>query len=141
MCGLGFEAGYVLQGGDIGSYTARIMASLFESCKGLSSFLLKPDLELTNVQLFIVRNLGVVYMENPRALTKDVVNFCPIPCPDEAVHGRLPIEDWEKVGLERADDFVKYGTAYSVEHSTRASTIGFVLSSSPLALLAWCVGF
>ncbi len=36
MVGLGFEAaGYALQGGDIGSYTARIMASLYDSCKGL----------------------------------------------------------------------------------------------------------
>lgn len=35
MVGLGFEAGYVLQGGDIGSYTARIMATLYDSCKGL----------------------------------------------------------------------------------------------------------
>ena len=34
MCGLGFEAGYALQGGDIGSYTARIMAGTFDSCKG-----------------------------------------------------------------------------------------------------------
>jgi microsomal epoxide hydrolase len=34
MCGLGFEGGYVLQGGDIGSYTARIMAALYDSCKG-----------------------------------------------------------------------------------------------------------
>jgi hypothetical protein len=44
MCGLGFEAGYAVQGGDIGSYTARIMAGLFESCKGLRSFFLTPDL-------------------------------------------------------------------------------------------------
>ncbi|KIV89068.1 hypothetical protein PV10_08679 [Exophiala mesophila] len=101
MCGLGFEAGYALQGGDIGSYTARIMAGTFNSCKALH------------------------------------LNFCPIPCPDEKVHGRLPIQEWEKRGLERADDFVKYGTAYAVEQSTRASTIGFVLSSSPVALLAW----
>lgn len=35
MCGLGFEAGYALQGGDIGSYTARIMAGMFDSCKGV----------------------------------------------------------------------------------------------------------
>lgn len=34
MCGLGFEGGYVLQGGDIGSYTARIMAAMYDSCKG-----------------------------------------------------------------------------------------------------------
>ncbi len=34
MHGLGFGAGYCLQGGDIGSYAARIMATLYDSCKG-----------------------------------------------------------------------------------------------------------
>lgn len=40
MVGLGFEAGYALQGGDIGSYTARIMTGLYDSCKGLGPCLL-----------------------------------------------------------------------------------------------------
>lgn len=43
MCGLGFEAGSALQGGDIGSYTARIVASRFESCKGLRFVFPKPE--------------------------------------------------------------------------------------------------
>lgn len=34
MDGLGFGAGYCVQGGDIGSYTARMMATLYDSCKG-----------------------------------------------------------------------------------------------------------
>ena len=59
-------------------------------------------------------------------------------CPDEMVHGRLPIESFERESLKRADDFAKFGTAYALEHSTRPATIGFALSSSPLALLAWC---
>lgn len=33
MLGLGFD-GYVVQGGDIGSYTARIIASTYDACKG-----------------------------------------------------------------------------------------------------------
>ncbi|KAH8695276.1 Alpha/Beta hydrolase protein [Talaromyces proteolyticus] len=101
MVGLGFEAGYVLQGGDIGSYTARIMASFYDSCKALH------------------------------------LNFCVIPCPNRGVHGDLPIEDFEKEGLQRGNDFAQFGTAYAVEHATRTATIGFTLSSSPLALLAW----
>ncbi|KAK6384931.1 hypothetical protein LTS17_002494 [Exophiala oligosperma] len=101
MCGLGFEAGYVLQGGDIGSYTARIMAAMYDSCKALH------------------------------------LNFCVVPQPDPTIHGKLPLEDFEKKGLEWGDRFAKFGFAYALEHATRTSTIGFTLSSSPLALLAW----
>ena len=74
-----------------------------------------------------------------RVLTISIVNFCVMTCPDESQHGRLKIEDYEKEALARGIDFGKFGTAYAVEHSTRPSTIGFVLSSSPLALLAWLV--
>ncbi|KAH7133922.1 Alpha/Beta hydrolase protein [Dactylonectria macrodidyma] len=99
MVGLGFEDGYSLQGGDIGSYTARIMARHYESCKALH------------------------------------LNFCVMTCPDELNGASL--EPYERTGLERGDDFAKFGTAYALEHCTRTATIGFVLSSSPLALLAW----
>ena len=46
----------------------------------------------------------------------------------------------EKRGLERAGNFMTSGAAYALEHGTRPSTIGHVLSSSPMALLAWYVG-
>jgi len=35
MCGLGFEAGYLSQGGDIGSYISQHLASHHEECKGM----------------------------------------------------------------------------------------------------------
>lgn len=31
---LGFESGYVAQGGDVGSRVARVLGAQFESCKG-----------------------------------------------------------------------------------------------------------
>ncbi|KAI5846461.1 epoxide hydrolase [Morchella snyderi] len=43
----------------------------------------------------------------------------------------------EKVGVHRGQRFNTTGNAYALEHATRPSTIGHVLSSSPLALLAW----
>ena len=43
----------------------------------------------------------------------------------------------EKKGLQRAAEFPTTGNAYALEHGTRPATIGLVLSSSPLALLAW----
>jgi microsomal epoxide hydrolase len=39
--------------------------------------------------------------------------------------------------LQRGKDFLEFGAAYSLEQATRPSTIGLVLGSSPLALLAW----
>lgn len=63
------------------------------------------------------------------------MNFCAMTCPDEAADA--PLEAYEREALERSDKFVKFGTAYVMEHATRTATIGFVLSSSPLALLAW----
>ena len=45
----------------------------------------------------------------------------------------------EKRGLERGAEFVASGTAYALEHGTRPSTIGHVLASNPLAVLAWLV--
>jgi microsomal epoxide hydrolase len=47
------------------------------------------------------------------------------------------IDAVEKEGLDRHNFFLHNGTGYALEHATRPSTIGFVLSSSPLALLAW----
>jgi len=35
MLGLGFRNGYVAQGGDIGSYVARILGSKFKECKAV----------------------------------------------------------------------------------------------------------
>jgi microsomal epoxide hydrolase len=43
----------------------------------------------------------------------------------------------EQEGLKRMNRFLEYGTAYALEHATRPSTIGLVLASNPLALLAW----
>ncbi|KAL6705990.1 hypothetical protein ACN47E_006269 [Coniothyrium glycines] len=43
----------------------------------------------------------------------------------------------EKEAMGRGAQWASSGTAYAQEHCTRPSTIGSVLSSSPLALLAW----
>ncbi|KAJ1324762.1 microsomal epoxide hydrolase [Microdochium nivale] len=43
----------------------------------------------------------------------------------------------ELAHLERARAWDSTGRGYAIEHGTRPATIGLVLSSSPLALLAW----
>jgi microsomal epoxide hydrolase len=63
------------------------------------------------------------------------LNYCIMPDPiniPETVYGGL-----ERAGIERAKWFKSIGSAYALEHATRPSTIGLVLSSSPIALLAW----
>lgn len=37
MLGLGFGGGFVAQGGDIGSFVARILAAQYEACKAVHS--------------------------------------------------------------------------------------------------------
>ncbi|OKL55701.1 hypothetical protein UA08_09051 [Talaromyces atroroseus] len=43
----------------------------------------------------------------------------------------------EQEGLKRAEWFFTYGTAYYLSHATHPSTVSHILSTSPVALLAW----
>ena len=47
------------------------------------------------------------------------------------------IDPLEARQLARGQEFMATGMAYAQEHGTRPATIGLVLSSSPIALLAW----
>lgn len=47
------------------------------------------------------------------------------------------LNDWERKGLERAEEFKRLGSAYALLHATKPSTIGLVLAATPLSLLAW----
>ncbi|KAJ4982691.1 epoxide hydrolase 6 [Stagonosporopsis vannaccii] len=49
----------------------------------------------------------------------------------------IELSEKEKEHVKRAQKWTEDGSAYAYEHGTRPSTIGQVLSSSPLALLAW----
>ncbi|KAL9620026.1 MAG: hypothetical protein Q9160_005404 [Pyrenula sp. 1 TL-2023] len=64
------------------------------------------------------------------------LNFCPISRPTSAVNDSA-LSEIEQEGLERWESWKATGTAYALEHATKPGTIGFVLSSSPLALLSW----
>jgi microsomal epoxide hydrolase len=47
------------------------------------------------------------------------------------------VNEEERAGLQRMLKWMTHGSAYTTEHRTRPATIGFALSASPLALLAW----
>ncbi|KAJ9641439.1 hypothetical protein H2199_005409 [Coniosporium tulheliwenetii] len=60
-------------------------------------------------------------------------------CFDLNMHG-FPQENLnaqETGRLEMLDEFMKTGVGYGQMHATRPATIGFILSSNPVALLAW----
>lgn len=57
--------------------------------------------------------------------------------PKPADADMMAMDDLERKGLERTEWFKKFSGEYALEHSTRPSTIGFVLASNPLAHLAW----
>ncbi|ORY12398.1 epoxide hydrolase-like protein [Clohesyomyces aquaticus] len=97
MLNLGFSK-YIAQGGDIGSFVARIMGLVYEECVGVH------------------------------------LNMFSMPKPPES---SAEMSTLEKAACDRASLWRQRGTAYAQEHASRPSTIGFVLSSSPIALLAW----
>ncbi|KAL1856705.1 hypothetical protein Plec18170_003676 [Paecilomyces lecythidis] len=99
MKDIGFESGYVVQGGDIGSRVARVIAVDYESCKAV--------------------HLNVCFMRRPNGVTDEHLTAS------------------EKSGIERLNHWLATGTGYGFMHGTRPSTIGHVLSTSPVALLAW----
>ncbi|PSN61440.1 epoxide hydrolase-like protein [Corynespora cassiicola Philippines] len=96
MVNLGFSK-YIAQGGDIGSYSARISAQEHQECVGI--------------------HLNMMTVQDQ---------------PDDS-----KLTDLEKTAIKSANAWSQTGSAYAIEHNTRPSTIGSILSSNPLALLAW----
>ncbi|OOQ81806.1 epoxide hydrolase [Penicillium brasilianum] len=99
MKDLGFESGYIAQGGDIGSRVARGLAVDHESCKAV--------------------HLNVCFMGRPQGISDDHLDAS------------------EREGIKRMEEFRMMGSGYALEHGTRPSTIGHVLATNPVALLAW----
>lgn len=52
-------------------------------------------------------------------------------------HAVTPYSDFEKKGLERQKWFMEEGSGYHLLQRTKPQTIGYALSDSPVALLAW----
>ncbi|KAL9105911.1 MAG: hypothetical protein Q9227_008970 [Pyrenula ochraceoflavens] len=66
------------------------------------------------------------------------LNFLIHPLPPRAEDGsELPVTDLDKKEIEKLTEFRSTGSGYSNMHATRPATIGMVLQSSPIALVAW----
>ncbi|KAI4762479.1 alpha/beta-hydrolase [Aureobasidium sp. EXF-3400] len=111
MLNLGYGAGYMVQGGDVGSKVARVIAAKHGECKDRWT-VIERDVSLINR-----------------------VNFCIME--DEPEHLEHEITEAEHKGLRRAREFLKSGSSYAIQHDTKPATIGLVLSTNPAALLAW----
>jgi len=64
------------------------------------------------------------------------VNFNYIGSPPAGTESEA-LNEKENTMVERGQEFMRTGSGYANMHGTRPSTIGAVLASSPLALLAW----
>lgn len=117
MIELVFGSGYAVQGGDIGSKVSRVLAATFDTVKAVHS---KSRDKMSEAYAI---------------LTPDTVNFCIMPEPEGIKDS--DISEAEKQGLERSSTFKAFGSSYALQHATKPSTIGLVLASSPIALLAW----
>lgn len=100
MSMLGFDAGYIAQGGDIGSNVATLLAANHPSCKAF--------------------HVNCIFLPGPPASAS-----------------KTEISPAQQAGLARGREFLTIGSSYALEHATKPSTIGLVLASSPLALMAW----
>lgn len=69
-----------------------------------------------------------------------IVNlFIGVQAPEDGSAEYDSLSEQEQYGVRRYQYFGDLGNAYAREHGTRPGTIGLVLSSSPIALLAWYV--
>ncbi|KAL3461682.1 Alpha/Beta hydrolase protein [Aspergillus heterothallicus] len=78
----------------------------------------------------LVRIMAVQY-DACRAFHMLVLN------PDQKPGSMDDLSEMEMEHMDRSNKWQATGFAYALEHGTRPSTIGLVISSSPLALLAW----
>ncbi|GAB7348490.1 hypothetical protein MBLNU459_g6896t1 [Dothideomycetes sp. NU459] len=105
---LGYKT-YVTQGGDWGYYITRTMALLFpEQCLA------------THINMF--RATPPSWSQNPVLALQ---------------HATTPYTEREEQGLVRSKWFAEEGNGYRLLQSTKPQTIGYALTDSPVALLAW----
>ncbi|CAK7217464.1 hypothetical protein SCUCBS95973_003161 [Sporothrix curviconia] len=108
---------------------ARILNQLMTTCLGLESYMIQGG----DLGVRIGRVVAANYPESCKAIH---LNTSPMP-PPELTNKSSPISASEQAGLDRHVLFKQTGSPYAYAHATRPSTVGLMLSSSPVALLAW----
>lgn len=105
---LGYER-YVTQGGDWGFYITRAIGLLYpESC--------------------LASHVNMIRASQPSWTSHPVLAL---------QHALTPYTDGDRKGLERGAWFQNEGQGYRILQSTKPQTVGYALTDSPVALLAW----
>ncbi|PHH67684.1 hypothetical protein CDD82_1221 [Ophiocordyceps australis] len=88
----------------------------------------------------ITRRMAIQY---PSHCLASHLNFVPVPKPTESTSPLNLVASLgnytpaERLGMERSEWFRREGYGYNMEQGTKPHTLGFALSDSPIALLAW----
>lgn len=131
MDGLKLGTSYLIHAGDVGSQVALRLANSSSAVKG--SYQPMSRVARTNSeQQYIVspaRRKIVVFSKSWIIVTNGISSK-----PDDADE---TYTQQEVEGLQRVAEFSRSGTGYAIEQSTKPATIGLVLATNPLALLAW----
>lgn len=89
----------------------------------------------------ITRAIGALHPEHCKASHINMITCMPptfSTAPFAALqHAVTPYTDAEKRGLQRTEWFMKEGSGYRMEQSTKPQTLGYGLAASPIFLLAW----
>ncbi|GAB7361114.1 hypothetical protein MBLNU230_g1151t1 [Neophaeotheca triangularis] len=105
---LGYKQ-YVTQGGDWGFYITRAIGLLYpESC--------------------LASHVNMIRASQPTWTSHPLLAL---------QHALTPYSDADRKGLERTTWFQEEGQGYRILQSTKPQTIGYALTDSPVALLAW----
>ncbi|KAI9812742.1 MAG: hypothetical protein M1827_004498 [Pycnora praestabilis] len=108
MLALGYNE-YVTQGGDWGFFITRFIGLLYpQHCKAS--------------HINMVRSNPPTFSSNPLLALE---------------HAITPYSERDKKGLARSQWFLREGSGYREEQSTKPQTLGYALHDSPVALLAW----
>ncbi|KAK8063037.1 alpha/beta-hydrolase [Apiospora hydei] len=108
MLKLGYDQ-YVTQGGDWGWFISRALSRHYPQ-----------HVKATHLNLDVARQPG--WLKHPLLALE---------------HGVKPYSRAEREGFARSEWFLKEGSGYGAVQTTKPQTIGYALSDSPVALLAW----
>ncbi|KAK0646778.1 Alpha/Beta hydrolase protein [Cercophora newfieldiana] len=125
--GFGFSEAFPV-GNDYGvPHVANIMADLMDDVLGFKDYVVQGG--------DIGSRIGRILAATDPNCAAALLNYSPIPQPPGM--SRDDLTDDEKAGLDRGNWFRGDGCAYALTQATRPATVGLVLSTNPLALLAW----
>ena len=89
----------------------------------------------------ITRTMGRLYPQHVKASHINMVRGNPPKWTSQPLlalqHALTPYSSKTQKGIQRSQWFLKEGSGYRMEQSTKPQTLGYALADSPVGLLAW----